>query len=73
MLVPSVFAAQEGKVLDLILKARDKYGVHIKLMEVQVKGDDCMLSASYPLFPAPTSRQDPIRKLKLDTNFWPQQ
>jgi hypothetical protein len=40
MLVPNQFAASEGWLLDLVLKARDQYGVRLKTMDIQSKGGD---------------------------------
>lgn len=41
MLVTSFLAEQNSWVLDLVLKARDEYGVRIKLIEAQPKRDGC--------------------------------
>lgn len=44
MLVPAQFGAQEGWILDLMLKARDEYNVRLKLMDIQTRGGDCAYS-----------------------------
>jgi hypothetical protein len=41
MLVPSQFGEKNGWILDLLLKVRDEYNVRLKLIEIQLHGDDC--------------------------------
>lgn len=50
MLVPAVFGSQESWILDLMLKARDKYDVRLKLMDIQIKGGDCVQLPFYTLW-----------------------
>jgi hypothetical protein len=49
MLVPAQFGAQEGWILDLMLKARNEYNVRLKLMDIQSRGGDCPCPALLPL------------------------